>query len=185
MARARSRLTADVYRKVLQLDANKFAVVSYQNGLFGPLKLLRCGDTNCTAAIASVTTVDASASLGAYTSLFVSANQAVRPKSSAKPASDGMDDAESTGESDEDTRLFALGRRSLADLIAPDSFEVRADHIRLDGQYARVLSITGYPRLVSPGWLSVLVETDLPIEVRSVGFGELEARLAELVEAAA
>jgi hypothetical protein len=60
--------------------------------------------------------------------------------------------------------LFALGTGSLADLIAPSGCEIRADHLRLDGQYARVLAVTAYPRLVSPGWLSVLVETDLPIE---------------------
>ena len=62
-------------------------------------------------------------------------------------------------------RWFALGTRSLADLIAPSGCEVRADHLQLDGQYARVLVVTGYPRLVTPGWLSLLVETDLPIEV--------------------
>jgi hypothetical protein len=90
----------------------------------------------------------------------------VRSSSSTKPAnSDGIDDAESNPESDEDNRLFGLGKCSLADLIAPDSFEVRGDHIRLDGQYARVLAITGYPRLVTPGWLGVFVESDLPIEV--------------------
>src|SRR5207245_2755484 len=61
--------------------------------------------------------------------------------------------------------LFALGMRSLADLIAPGGCEIRVDHLRLDSQYARVLVVTGYPRLVTPGWLSLLVETDLPIEV--------------------
>ncbi len=68
-------------------------------------------------------------------------------------------------EFESDDQLFTLGGRTLADLIAPDSFEVRPDHIRLDGQYARVVAIAGYPRLVTPGWLSVLVESDLPIEV--------------------
>src|SRR6266704_4255573 len=63
-----------------------------------------------------------------------------------------------------DERLFALGTRTLADLIAPSGCEVRADHLRLDGQYARAVVMTAYPRLVSPGWLSLLVETDLPIE---------------------
>jgi hypothetical protein len=104
--------------------------------------------------------------LGAYTSLFVGGRQAVRSAPPTKQTSlDGLDDAEPDPESDDDNRLFAIGRRSLADLIAPDSFEVRADHLRLDGQYARVIAITGYPRLVTPGWLGVLVESDLPIEV--------------------
>jgi hypothetical protein len=61
--------------------------------------------------------------------------------------------------------LFTLGARTLADLIAPSGCEVRADHLQLDSQYARVLAVTAYPRLVTPGWLSLLVETDLPIEL--------------------
>jgi len=106
------------------------------------------------------------AELSAYTSVFVSGRQSGRSQSGKPVRSvDTNDDSERAQESDDDSRLFALGRRSLSDLIGPDSFDVRADHIRLDGQYARVLAITGYPRLVTPGWLSVLVETDLPIEV--------------------
>ena len=77
----------------------------------------------------------------------------------------------------EDERLFGLGTRTLADLIAPSGFDIRADHLRLDGQYARALIVTAYPRLVSPGWLSLLVETDLPIEVslhvRPLGSAEM------------
>jgi conjugal transfer ATP-binding protein TraC len=104
--------------------------------------------------------------LAAYTSLFVGGRQAARSRASTNPSSSSeFEEPESDAESNEDERLFALGRRSLADLIAPDSFEVRADHVRLDGQYARVLAVTGYPRLVTPGWLGVLVESDLPIEV--------------------
>jgi hypothetical protein len=29
--------------------------------------------------------------------------------------------------------LFALGARRLADLLAPSGFDIRADHLRLDG----------------------------------------------------
>jgi hypothetical protein len=106
------------------------------------------------------------AELSAYTSVFVGGRHSGRSQS-GKPVRwvDRNDDAETAREPEDDVQLFALGRRSLSDLIGPDSFEVRADHIRLDGQYARVLAITGYPRLVTPGWLSLLVETDLPIEV--------------------
>jgi hypothetical protein len=107
--------------------------------------------------------------LGAYTSLFVSADQAVPRAWSTRPASwlGGIDDEKLAcqAESEDDDRLLTLGTRTLADLIAPDSFEVRADHLRLANQYDRVLAITGYPRLVTAGWLSVLVESDLPIEV--------------------
>jgi len=102
--------------------------------------------------------------LGAYLSLAVSSRRLAHPKSldhvpptTAEPTISLDDDAVAE-------RLFALGSRSLADLIAPSGCEVRADHLRLDGSYARVLVVTAYPRLVTPGWLSLLVETDLPIE---------------------
>ena len=36
-----------------------------------------------------------------------------------------------------DGRLFALGTRTLADLIAPAGAEIRQDHLQLDAQYLR------------------------------------------------
>ena len=100
--------------------------------------------------------------LSAYTTLVVGARHPARP-TVVNEASPGLPGPGVAPDRD-DERWFALGTRSLADLIAPSGCEVRADHLRLDGQYARVLAVTGYPRLVTPGWLSLLVETDLPIE---------------------
>jgi conjugal transfer ATP-binding protein TraC len=62
-------------------------------------------------------------------------------------------------------RRFALGTRTLADLLAPAAVEVARDHVRLEYQYARVLVVVGYPRSVSPGWLTPLIEFEHPIEV--------------------
>ncbi|MBV9581598.1 MAG: DUF87 domain-containing protein, partial [Chloroflexi bacterium] len=62
-------------------------------------------------------------------------------------------------------RRFALGMRSLADLLAPAAVEVARDHLRLEYQYARVLTVVGYPRTVVPGWLTPLLEFEHPIEV--------------------
>src|SRR5919199_1031408 len=62
-------------------------------------------------------------------------------------------------------RRFALGTRSLADLLAPAAVEVSRDHVRLEYQYARVLVVIGYPRSVAPGWLAPLLEFEHPIEV--------------------
>jgi hypothetical protein len=101
--------------------------------------------------------------LGAYTSLVVGSLRSVDAIENADLSADAMAPGTSTDEAD--ARLMTLGIRTLADLIAPGGCEVRVDNLRLDGSYARVLAITGYPRLVTPGWLSVLVETDLPIEV--------------------
>src|SRR5579859_7012600 len=62
-------------------------------------------------------------------------------------------------------RRFALGTRSLADLLAPAAVEVARDHVRLEYQYARVLVVVGYPRTVAPGWLTPLFDFEHPIEV--------------------
>jgi conjugal transfer ATP-binding protein TraC len=62
-------------------------------------------------------------------------------------------------------RRFALGTRSLADLVAPAVVEVTRDHLRLEYQFARVLAVTGYPRSVSPGWLAPLVDFEHPLEL--------------------
>jgi type IV secretory pathway VirB4 component len=62
-------------------------------------------------------------------------------------------------------RRFALGRRSLADLLAPAAVEVARDHLRLEYQYARVLVVVGYPRSVTPGWLTPLLEFEHAIEL--------------------
>ncbi len=68
---------------------------------------------------------------------------------------------------------FGRGIRTVADLIAPSSVEVARDHLRLDNQYVRTLVVTGYPRSVRPGWLSPLLDTDLPMEL-SVHLRSLE-----------
>src|SRR5258708_22734342 len=62
-------------------------------------------------------------------------------------------------------RRFALGTRSLADLLAPAAVEVARDHVRLEYQYARVLAVVGYPRTVVAGWLTPLLEFEHPIEI--------------------
>ena len=62
-------------------------------------------------------------------------------------------------------RRFALGTRSLADLLAPAAVEVARDHLQLEYQYARVLVVVGYPRTVVPGWLTPLLDFEHPIEV--------------------
>ncbi|MDP9349390.1 MAG: DUF87 domain-containing protein, partial [Gemmatimonadota bacterium] len=65
----------------------------------------------------------------------------------------------------EDELRFEAGTRSVADLVAPASVEVGRDGLSLDGQYARTLVVTGYPRTVAPGWLNPLIEFDEPIEL--------------------
>lgn len=64
-----------------------------------------------------------------------------------------------------DTRRLALGRRVIADLIAPAAVEVGRDWLRLDGGYARALYLSALPREVGDGWLGPLVGFDEPLEL--------------------
>ena len=111
--------------------------------------------------------------LAAYTTLFVGAQKPALENSGMGEGNEPQLRQETVDEE----RYFALGTRSLADLIAPGGCEVRRDHLRLDGQFARVLAVTAYPRLVTPGWLGLLVESDLPIElslhVRPLASGDM------------
>ncbi len=104
-----------------------------------------------------------------YTALVVSGARPTRPGAasdrSAERLSGATTDIPGARALSRDERLLALGSRTLADLVAPGSCEVRADHLQLDGQYARVLAVTLYPRTVTPGWLAPLVEGDLPLEL--------------------
>ena len=64
----------------------------------------------------------------------------------------------------DDSRFFR-GARSLADLVAPAAIEIGRSHLRLDTQYTRTLVVVGYPRSVSPGWLSPLIDFEEPLEI--------------------
>jgi conjugal transfer ATP-binding protein TraC len=103
--------------------------------------------------------------LGAYTSLVVGSRRFAHPRSADHDGRTRTAAGAGGSSAGDAERLFTLGTRTLADLIAPSGCEIRADHLQVDGQYARVLVVTAYPRLVTPGWLSQLVEIDLPIEV--------------------
>ena len=101
--------------------------------------------------------------LDAYTAPIV---RGARPVLEAVDVDDVVDEvAAVTTDQGVTAALLALGERSLADLVAPAGCEVRADHLRLDGQYVRVLALSAYPRTVAAGWLEPLVESDLPVEV--------------------
>ena len=57
-------------------------------------------------------------------------------------------------------RAFEQGITTLRDLISPSSIEIQSDHFRLGTKYGRTLYIYGYPRTISTGWLSPLINMD-------------------------
>ena len=62
-------------------------------------------------------------------------------------------------------RAFEQGITTLRDLISPSSIEIQSDHFRLGTKYGRTLYIYGYPRTISTGWLSPLINMDEVIDI--------------------
>ena len=52
------------------------------------------------------------------------------------------------------------GMVSLADVVAPSSIEVDFNYIRVGDRFYKTFFIVGYPRFVSPNWLSPLIDFD-------------------------
>lgn len=64
-----------------------------------------------------------------------------------------------------ETAPVASSWPALADLVAPAAVEIFRDALCIDDEWVRVLTVTGYPRYVYPGWLDTLIDLDEPFEV--------------------
>ena len=62
-------------------------------------------------------------------------------------------------------RAFEQGITTLRDLMSPSSIEIQSDHFRLGTKYGRTLYIYGYPRTISTGWLSPLINMDEVLDI--------------------
>jgi len=62
-------------------------------------------------------------------------------------------------------RAFEQGITTLRDLISPSSIEIQSDHFRLGTKYGRTLYIYGYPRTISTGWVSPLINMDEVLDI--------------------
>jgi type IV secretory pathway VirB4 component len=60
---------------------------------------------------------------------------------------------------------FQKGVTALRDFIAPSSLEFEGTHFQLGTRYARTYYVFGYPRKVSTGWLSSMVNLDEVIDM--------------------
>lgn len=57
------------------------------------------------------------------------------------------------------------GMVALSDILAPSSIEVDFRYIRVGSTYFRTLFVVGYPRYVSPSWLSPLIDYDHELDI--------------------
>ena len=77
---------------------------------------------------------------------------------------------------------------TVLDVVAPKTFEIDFDYIKINGVYFRTLFVSGYPRFVSPGWLEQIINFDssldisfyvYPVEVKGV-LEDLRHKIAEM-----
>lgn len=62
-------------------------------------------------------------------------------------------------------KIFQEGIASIRDLIAPSSFEVNYDHLKIDGFYSQTFFVYTYPRYIDTNWLSPVVNFDVTMDV--------------------
>jgi len=60
---------------------------------------------------------------------------------------------------------FEKGISSLTDIIAPSSVEVDFNYIRVGNSFYKTFFVVGYPRFVSPNWLSPLINFDHTLDI--------------------
>src|SRR3990167_9168520 len=61
--------------------------------------------------------------------------------------------------------VLTKGMVSIKDIVAPSFVEVDFNHIKIDEKFYRTLFVVGYPRYVSPNWLSSLISFDHPLSI--------------------
>ena len=62
-------------------------------------------------------------------------------------------------------KLFQEGIASIRDLIAPSSFEVGYDHLKIDGLFCQTFFVYTYPRYIDTNWLSPVVNYDVTMDI--------------------
>lgn len=83
---------------------------------------------------------------------------------------------------------YSKGQMKVQDLIAPTSFEIDFNYIKIGDTYLRTLFVAGYPRFVNPGWLEPIINfnhsMDLsfyiyPVEGKTV-LDDLKRKITEM-----
>lgn len=92
---------------------------------------------------------------------------------------------------------YLKGIRQLRDIIAPSSFVISPDYLRLGDWFARSIFVTTYPRYISPGWFEPVIDYSATFDIAQFFYpvdsgiilkqlrnkvGELEAQLVAEAE---
>jgi len=70
-----------------------------------------------------------------------------------------------TSQTVEEALIYKKGVVGLRDIIAPTALEVEASYIKLNDQFLRTVFITNYPRYISVGWFSPLINFSSTIDL--------------------
>lgn len=62
-------------------------------------------------------------------------------------------------------QAFQSGIASVRDLIAPSSFEITFDYLKIGNTFARTLFVYEYPRFLTSGWLTEIINIDIILDV--------------------
>jgi len=76
----------------------------------------------------------------------------------------------------EEEKAFRRGVVTIKDIIAPSSFEVKPAYVRLGDKYTRTLFIIEYPRYISIGWFSPIINFSATVDV-SMFFDPIDASI--------
>jgi len=62
-------------------------------------------------------------------------------------------------------KIFEIEPIKATDIIAPAAIEIRPDYLRLGERLAKTFFIFSYPRYLSTGWFSPIINLDIPIDM--------------------
>src|SRR3989338_4033687 len=88
-----------------------------------------------------------------------------KPKEFPKTAGEKADEYLSGKELLSAEKLYRRGTVALKDLIAPASFEIKPDYVRLNDLYARTLFVLTYPRYLHVGWFAPIINFSAPLDI--------------------
>ena len=89
-----------------------------------------------------------------------------------KPQGPGADDMRPLTQDE----IYDKSVATLRDYLAPAGLEVRSDMLKLAGRFARTIFIYNYPRYLTPGWFSPIVNLDEAMDL-SIFFHPLDTAL--------
>lgn len=81
-------------------------------------------------------------------------------KNIQQPSKPGLNPAQQQAEI-----IYQQGVTTLRDIIAPSSFEVQSNHIKIGRRYVRTYFVFAYPRTLFTGWLSPIINLDEIVDI--------------------